>query len=68
MRVCLHVLFIDRSAGTVVGNSFNLWLCCICIADMCLCVSLPRVLPGERAPEGESEMLPAAPVWSRSSR
>lgn len=38
------------------------------INGLCVCVNPRfRVFPGERAPEGESEMLPSAPVWSNSS-
>lgn len=53
-----------------------LWLCNICMADIILAdqtnglvfvCPCTRVLPGERAPEGESEVLSAAPVWSHSS-
>lgn len=32
-----------------------------------ICAFCFRVLPGERAPEGKSEMLPAALVWRHSS-
>lgn len=65
-----------------LNYSFVMWLCFICIEDItptdqtngvCVCVFYvcvrphSRVLPRERAPKGEPEMLPAAPVWSYSS-
>lgn len=37
------------------------------IVYLCIILLSYRVLSGERAPEGESEMLPSTSVWSYSS-
>lgn len=62
--ICIaHIMSADQTNGLCVRSCV-----CLCVRQ-CVFVGVcpcSRVFPGERAPEGESEMLPAASVWSHS--